>query len=42
MVMMGMEFMQMSFKERIIIISILSGILLIALVVDRINKKRGR
>jgi len=40
--MMGMEFMQMSFKERIIIISILSGILLIALVVDRINKKRGR
>lgn len=40
--MMGMEFMQMSFKERIITISILSGILLIALVVDRINKKRGR
>jgi len=36
--MMGINFIRMTFKERVIVISVLSGILLITVVVDKIYK----
>lgn len=36
--MVGISFIQMTFKERVIVISVLSGILLITVVVDKIYK----